>query len=197
MARSQAARFLVRIEDLDPQRSRREFETEQLADLQLLGIDWDGEPVRQSERGSLYEEAVAGLNALERLYPCFCTRAEIREAASAPHGELPEGFYPGTCSRLPGAVAAKRIEAGERYAIRLRAQGERIGFTDELLGPRSCVVDDFVVVRADGTDTLVEALDPGVMVTVTGRQDLAPVADEAAGRIDAALASPRPAVGNP
>ena len=150
MARSQGARFLVRIEDLDPQRSAAEFETSQLADLQLLGIDWDEEPVRQSQRTALYEDAVAQLHAMERLYPCFCTRAEIREAASAPHGKLPEGFYPGTCSRLPVAVAAKRIEAGERFAVRLRAQGERITYEDRLLGAISRRVDDFVVVRSDG-----------------------------------------------
>ncbi len=150
LARSQGARFLVRIEDLDPQRSRREFEAGQLADLQTLGIDWDEPPVRQSERGALYEQALGGLRALGRVYPCFCTRAEIREAPSAPHGELPGGFYPGTCARLSAAEATRRIEAGQRHAWRLRAEAERISFDDDLLGSRSCVVDDFVVVRSDG-----------------------------------------------
>ena len=149
-ARSQGARFLVRIEDLDPQRSRREFEDQQLADMRALGIDWDEQPVRQSERTALYEEALARLRALGRVYPCFCTRAEIREAASAPHGELPEGSYPGTCARLSETEATRRIEAGERFALRIRAGGERIGFVDGLLGPQSFVVDDYVVVRSDG-----------------------------------------------
>lgn len=150
MARSQGARFLVRIEDLDPQRSRREFEELQLADLRALGIDWDEPPVRQSERTHLYDDALARLRASGRLYPCFCTRAEIREAASAPHGELPEGSYPGTCARLPEAESRRRIQAGERHALRIRAGSERIEFADRLLGARSAVVDDFVVVRADG-----------------------------------------------
>jgi glutamyl-tRNA synthetase len=150
MARSQGARFLVRIEDLDPQRSRREFESAQLADLRTLGIDWDEPPVRQSERTELYAHAVERLRAAGRIYPCFCTRAEIREAASAPHGELPDGFYPGTCSRLPDAEAQRRIAAGERFALRVRADGERIDWHDRLLGDQSGPVDDFVVVRSDG-----------------------------------------------
>lgn len=149
-ARSQGARFLLRIEDLDPERSRREFEELQLADLQALGIDWDEPPVRQSERTWLYDDALAKLHAAGRLYSCFCTRAEIREAASAPHGGLPEGFYPGTCRDIPAAERRHRMEAGERFALRLRAEGARIGWRDRLLGEQSGLVDDFVVVRADG-----------------------------------------------
>jgi glutamyl-tRNA synthetase len=149
-ARSQGARFLLRIEDLDPQRSRREFEQVQLADLRALGIDWDAEPARQSERTWLYDDALAKLHAAGRLYSCFCTRAEIREAASAPHGKLPEGFYPGTCREIPAAQRRRRIEAGERFALRVRADGAQIGWRDRLLGRQNGLVDDFVVVRADG-----------------------------------------------
>jgi glutamyl-tRNA synthetase len=149
-ARSQDARFLLRIEDLDPQRSRREHEQQQLADLQAIGLDWDEPPVRQSQRTGLYDDALAELHAAGRLYPCFCTRAEIREAASAPHGRLPEGFYPGTCRELSAAERRRRTEAGERFALRLRADAERIDWRDRLLGEQSGVVDDFVVVRADG-----------------------------------------------
>jgi glutamyl-tRNA synthetase len=150
MARSQGGRFLVRIEDLDPQRSRPEFEELQLADLRALGIDWDERPVRQSERTWFYDDALAKLQAAQRLYPCFCTRAEIRDAASAPHGHLPDGFYPGTCRDIPAAERRQRIESGARFALRVRADGERIDFNDRLLGPQSGVVDDFVIVRADG-----------------------------------------------
>ena len=148
-ARSAGARFLVRVEDLDPQRSRRAFEAGQLADLRALGIDWDGPVVRQSERLERYREALATLDREGRLYPCFCTRAEIREAASAPHG-LPAGAYPGTCRRLSDDDRATRISAGRPYALRVRADGERVGFSDRVLGERSAVVDDFVVRRADG-----------------------------------------------
>src|SRR6201999_292766 len=141
MARSQGGRFLVRIEDLDPQRSRREYEELQLADLRALGIDWDEQPVRQSERTWFYDDALAKLHSQQRLYPCFCTRAEIREAASAPHGKLPEGFYPGTCRELADVEARARIESGERFALRLRAGGERIEFDDRLLGVVAATVD--------------------------------------------------------
>jgi glutamyl-tRNA synthetase len=149
-ARSRSARFLIRIEDLDPQRSRREHERAQLSDLARMGIDWDGPVARQSERHHLYEHALAQLQHDDRIYPCFCSRAEIREAASAPHGDLPEGAYPGTCAALGTAQRARRISEGRPYALRLRAESVRIGFTDSLAGPRSGVVDDFVVRRADG-----------------------------------------------
>ena len=98
-ARSTGSRFLMRIEDLDRGRSREHFVDEQLRDLAAIGVDWDGEVVRQSERGELYDAAIARLD----VYPCYCTRREIAEAASAPHG--PVGAYPGTCRDL-GAVLA-------------------------------------------------------------------------------------------
>jgi len=150
MARSHGARFLVRIEDLDPQRSRPEHEGSQLADLQALGIDWDAAPARQSERLDLYEEALSKLHAQGVLYPCFCTRAEIREAASAPHAALAEGAYPGTCRHLDAITRRRRVDAGERFALRVNAGSTRIDWHDRLLAEQSGVVDDFVVVRADG-----------------------------------------------
>lgn len=149
-ARSQSARFLVRIEDLDPQRSRPEFERAQLDDLRALGLDWDEPPVRQSDRTALYEQAIASLQAQGRLYPCFCTRAEIREAASAPHGALPEGGYPGTCRALSESERERRIAAGRPFALRVDAGAERIEFEDRLRGRCHGLVDDFVVRRADG-----------------------------------------------
>ena len=149
-ARSQGGRFLLRIEDLDRQRSRERWESEQISDLLALGVEWDGPPVRQSERLPLYDDAVSRLRAAGHLYPCFCTRAEIREAASAPHGDLPEGAYPGTCRELSDAQRRARIESGRPFALRLRAGGEQIEFDDRLLGAVAGVVDDFVVVRSDG-----------------------------------------------
>ena len=121
-ARSAGGRFLVRMEDLDRGRVRPGVEERQLADLRALGIDWDGPVVRQSER-SLYADAIEALDT----YPCFCTRAEIREAASAPHG--PVGAYPGTCRDL------QQPRRGRPAAIRVRADG---------------TVDDFVLLRSDG-----------------------------------------------
>jgi glutamyl-tRNA synthetase len=151
-ARSAGGRFLMRMEDLDTARVRPGAEERQLADLAAIGIDWDSPVVRQSERLELY----AG--ALERLdtYPCFCTRAEIREAPSAPHG--PVGAYPGTCRDLTATERAER-EAGRRPpALRVRAGGE---------------VDDFVVRRGDGAfaynlAVVVDDADMGVDQVVRG-----------------------------
>ena len=172
-ARSQSARFRLRVEDLDPQRSRREFEDSQLTDLAALGIDWDGPVVRQSERLALYERALDELRSQGRIYPCFCTRAEIREAASAPHGDYPEGAYPGTCRRLTDAERRARERAGRPYALRLRAEGERIEFDDQILGNQAARVDDFVIRRADGVPAyqlavVVDDADQGIGQVVRG-----------------------------
>jgi glutamyl-tRNA synthetase len=172
-ARSQSARFLVRVEDLDPGRSRREFEDHQLEDLRSLGLDWDGLVVRQSERTAIYEEALRALQALGRLYQCFCTRAEIREAASAPHGRAPAGGYPGTCARLTDAERREREASGRPSALRVRAGGEVIGFEDRLHGRHEFAVDDFVVRRADGVHAyqlavVVDDADQGIGEVVRG-----------------------------
>ncbi len=151
-ARSRGGRFLLRVEDLDPQRSKLAHEERQLADLRAIGIDWDSEPVRQSARTGLYLEALSRLEAQGRVYPCWCTRAEIRSAPEAPHGPLPEGAYPGTCRRLTAAERAERERsAGRPAALRLDAGGERIAFTDLLRGDQEGAVDDFVLRRGDGT----------------------------------------------
>jgi glutamyl-tRNA synthetase len=149
-ARAQGAPFLLRVEDLDSGRVRPHFEREQLADLAAIGIDWDGDVVRQSERRGAYEDALARLDADGAVYPCWCTRAEIREASSAPHGPLLEGHYPGTCRRLTAAQRAEREAAGRPPALRVDAGAAHIAFTDRLHGPQQGVVDDFVVRRNDG-----------------------------------------------
>lgn len=151
-ARSGGGRFLLRIEDLDPQRSRREHEERQLADLRALGIDWDGRPVRQSGRTALYRDALAQLEGAGRVYPCWCTRAEIRAAAHAPHGPPPERAYPGTCRRLTAAERAEWARsAAPPPAFRLDAGAEPVSFTDRLHGEVAGVADDLVLFRGDGT----------------------------------------------
>jgi glutamyl-tRNA synthetase len=149
-ARSAGARFLVRMEDLDTGRVRPGMAEGQLADLAALGLDWDGPVIAQSARDLAYADAFAALDAEGRVYECYCTRAEIRAAASAPHGPHPEGAYPGTCRDLTPAERADRRAAGRPPALRLRAAGEAVEFEDRLLGPRGGVVDDFVLRRSDG-----------------------------------------------
>jgi len=150
-ARSAGAGFIVRVEDLDPGRSRREHEAGQLADLAALGLDWDGPVVRQSHRRERHRAALERLRAARRVYPCWCTRAEIREAASAAHGPLPEGAYPGTCRQLSAADRAEREHGRRPPALRLDAGSERVAFVDRLHGPVETVVDDLVLWRNDDT----------------------------------------------
>jgi glutamyl-tRNA synthetase len=150
-ARSSGARFLVRVEDLDRSRVRPGVEEGQIGDLRALGLDWDGPVVRQSERLHLYEEAIARLDAGGYLYPCYCTRAEIRASASAPHGISAADRYPGTCRRLTARERAEKESSGRPPALRVRAEGARVAFEDRLLGRREEVVDDFVVRRNDGS----------------------------------------------
>jgi glutamyl-tRNA synthetase len=149
-ARSAGSPFLVRMEDLDAGRVREGAAEQQLADLRAIGLDWDGEVVFQSARLERYAGALEALRAAGLVYECFCTRAEIRAAASAPHGPLPEGAYPGTCLRLPARELAARRASGRPPALRVRAEAAVVGFTDRVAGPVSGVVDDFVVRRNDG-----------------------------------------------
>ncbi len=149
-ARSAESAFLVRMEDLDAGRVRPGSAEEQLGDLAALGLDWDGAVEFQSARLDVYADALESLRARGLVYECFCTRAEIRAASSAPHGPLPEGAYPGTCLRLSAADLAEKRASGRPPALRVRAGAASVSFTDRLMGPVSGVVDDFVVRRNDG-----------------------------------------------
>jgi len=98
-AQAEGGRFLLRIEDLDQTRSRPEFVTGIEEDLKWLGLEWDGEPLVQSERAPEYAAALDRLKSLDVIYPCFCTRSDIAAALEAPHGL--HSKYPGTCRGLP------------------------------------------------------------------------------------------------
>lgn len=120
-----AGRFLLRIEDIDISRCRPEFEAGIIEDLKWLGLNWDDNILRQSERQHAYQSAFWKLRELELLYPCFCTRkeiqAEIEAMGGAPHG--PEGpLYPGICKSLSREQRDQRIRAGESHAWRLDSE---------------------------------------------------------------------------
>jgi glutamyl-tRNA synthetase len=147
LARHDGSAFIVRIEDLDLVNASRDAEVAQLAELAAIGLDWDGPVIRQQERFDRYHAAIATLDAAGLTYECFCTRREIREAATAPHGG--EVAYPGTCRDLTGAERAARRE--ERPpALRLRTSGAPITVEDVLAGPFTAVPDDVVLRRNDG-----------------------------------------------
>jgi glutamyl-Q tRNA(Asp) synthetase len=122
-ARSVGGRYLLRLEDIDRQRCRPEFEQGICDDLRWLGLHWDGPVVRQSERMDLYDQALTQLDRLGVIYPCFCTRkrirAEIAHAGQAPHGPLREAVDPGVCRSLEVAERRHRIQADEPFALRL------------------------------------------------------------------------------
>jgi len=172
-ARSAGARFLMRAEDLDRSRVRPAMEEAQLADLRAIGLDWDGPVLRQSERMGLYEEAIAQLDGEGLLYPCYCTRSEIRAAVSAPHGIPAAERYPGTCRELTKADRAEREATGRPPALRVRAEGVLVSFEDRVAGRHEGGTDDFVVRRNDGVPSyqlavVVDDAEQGVGEVVRG-----------------------------
>ena len=99
-ARRSGGRFLLRIEDLDQGRTRPEFVDGIYEDMQWLGLEWDEPVLIQSRRTSAYEEALGALRDRGLVYACFCTRADIAQSLTAPHGDAATS-YPGTCRTLP------------------------------------------------------------------------------------------------
>jgi glutamyl-Q tRNA(Asp) synthetase len=154
-AREEGGRFLLRLEDIDTARCRPEFAAAILEDLSWLGIDWDGEIRTQSQHLAEYRVVLDALTERGMLYPCFCTRADIIQSASAPH--TPDGapLYPGTCRHLSDDEREARVAAGERYALRLdlaRAIGPPLAFEEEGEGTIAChpeLFGDVVLARKD------------------------------------------------
>ncbi|MCK9861430.1 tRNA glutamyl-Q(34) synthetase GluQRS [Paenibacillus sp. ATY16] len=160
--RSQNGQFVLRMEDIDGPRCRPELAGQALADLRWLGLDWDEgpdvggphSPYTQSERIPLYEEALNKLLAGDKLYPCFCSRAELLAVASAPHGLSSEGpAYAGTCRHLTLEQQRERREA-KTPSLRFKVDEARaITYEDGIAGTLRFppgVGGDFVVRRADG-----------------------------------------------
>jgi glutamyl-tRNA synthetase len=161
-ARSERGGFTLRVEDLDRPRVRAGMAEEQLRELAWLGLDWDEGPdpatgveigsrgpYRQSLRASSYDHAIEQLG--DRVYECFCSRAEIAAAASAPHGDEPR--YPGTCAGLTRAQRSERRRL-RAPALRFRVAPGLVSFRDRILGEQHydvhASIGDFVLRRADG-----------------------------------------------
>lgn len=142
----------MRIEDLDRARDSGAAAA-QLADLSAIGVDWDGEPVIQTERAADHEAAIEWLSSAGLVYECTCTRRDILAAPTAPHA--PPGAYPGTCrNRSDAERAAARASIAPRLpALRLRAPEGLASalFDDLLMGEVAGDIDDFVLQRGDGT----------------------------------------------
>lgn len=185
-ARAQGAAFHLRIDDLDQARSRPEIAARQLADLAALGIDHDGPIISQSDRTARYAAAFEALLGAGHVYPCFCTRAELRAAASAPHG-APTAGYPGTCRDLSDPERARRTDAlaelGRAPAWRLKSSRTPRRITDLVQGDVAGTPDDVVVRRADGgfgyqLAVVLDDADQGVGEVVRGADLLDSVATQ-------------------
>ena len=178
-ARDAGGEFRLRIEDLDQGRCRPEYVEGIYEDLRWLGLDWDGEPLVQSQRTAAYAAALEQLRGRGLVYPCFCTRADIAQSLTAPHGDAATG-YPGTCRGLPDhperraetphswrldsakAIAAAGLPSWtEEDGARFEARTDDIG--DAILARKdapasyhlSCVVDD----AASGVTLVVRGAD--------------------------------------
>ena len=176
-ARSSSNTLIWRFEDLDSA-VRPEFYRSQIRDFERIGLDWDGEPIRQSDRFEIYTDAIEQLTRRGLTYRCWCTRREIREATIAPHSHLPEGAYSGICRNLSRRQLAEREASGRNPALRLRTDGETITIRDRQLGDFEGVVDDFVLCRGDGIPSynlgvVVDDAELGVTEVVRG-DDLLP-----------------------
>ncbi len=162
-AGKEGGKWILRIEDLDPQRSRIDHARQIEDDLAWLGLDWDeggvdgkgpNGPYCQSLRGEIYKEALEKLQAIGLTYPCFCTRADIM-ATQAPHESDGRVVYAGTCrpSRLGGTFDEIPVDKPER-AVRLFVPDRDMSFTDRLYGSQTVNLaehcGDFVLRRAYG-----------------------------------------------
>ena len=157
-ARSAGGRIILRHEDLDPARCRREYADKIEEDLCWLGLDWDeggsrgGEGYYQSSRRELYRQFLEVLDEKGLIYPCFCTRADLH-AASAPHTSDGTPVYSGACRSLSPEQQRERAK-NRTPALRARVPDRALSFTDGLQGP--CAVElardcgDPILRRSDG-----------------------------------------------
>lgn len=191
-ARAAGGRWIIRMEDVDGPRCRRDLGEGQLRDLAALGLESDGPVVWQSDRGEAYRQALEALHRAEQLYPCVCTRKDLQMLASAPHAEDGLRPYPGRC----------RLRAWEGFgrALRLRLPEEPVAWEDHLLGPQSDdpaqLTGDPLLFRRDGCFAyhLAVVVDDGAqgVTEVVRGADLRPVTATQI-RLQEALGLPRPA----
>jgi glutamyl-tRNA synthetase len=144
--KSRGGQWLLRIEDIDPDRSHREYAEQMMDDLLWLGLQWDGEPLWQSQRSHIYEHYFRQLEAQGLVYPCYCTRNDIL-ATQAPHESDGRVVYKGTCRHLPP-------QPGRPAAMRLMVPDSDVSFTDGHYGLQTVnlgrQVGDFIIRRKDG-----------------------------------------------
>ena len=172
-AKSKGGEWVLRIEDIDPGRSRQEFADRIMDDLEWLGLTWDGEVTYQSQRQDIYEHYFDLLRKDGLLYPCFCSRADLL-ATQAPHESDGRVVYKGTCRNMSPA----HYPQGITPAWRMRVPNETIETTDGHYGaykvhlPKE--IGDFIIRRKDGAFAyqfvvVVDDLMTGITEVVRGR----------------------------
>lgn len=166
-ARRAGGRLLLRIEDIDGARCRREFVNALTEDLRWVGVDWDGVPLLQSDRYDRFRAALLVLLRHGHVYPCYCSRRDVQMAAGAPHPGQDEAVYPGICRPVSSSHVDPEMDwerfqrefntrRGDRMPCwRFRVpDGSRINFLDERCGAKSYRggedFGDFVLWRSDG-----------------------------------------------
>jgi glutamyl-tRNA synthetase len=154
-ARSRGGRVLLRLEDLDGPRVRPGMRDAAQSDLEWLGLDWDGPALVQSAERERFDAAVAKLTAAALVYPCVCTRGDLRAALSAPQLGAAEPRYPGTCRDRFSSLDEAYQRSGREPGLRLRVPAGSIELVDAFAGPFrhdvAAEVGDFLVSRRDGT----------------------------------------------
>lgn len=184
--RSASGHILLRMDDIDPQRSREHYAKAIIEDLEWLDLDWDawddpasmGGMCVQSQNLDHYGQAVKSLESSNLVYPCFCTRGELRSLANAPHVGDIGAPYPGTCRDLSQEQRAEKIRGGKAACLRLRCPEGAVKFTDILQGTQCfSPLDfggDFALKRSDGVfayqlATVVDDARMGVNLVLRGR----------------------------
>jgi len=161
-AKAHQGTFVLRVEDTDLERSKREYEDSQVGDLKWLGLTFDEGPhvggnfgpYRQSERLHLYKKYANELIENGHAYPCFCSQEDLERKKDAIKGEAPH--YDGTCKRLSKEEVANRINQGLEYSIRFSVPDKNYSFKDHvrgLVGWPKDMVGDFVILRSNGMPT--------------------------------------------
>jgi glutamyl-Q tRNA(Asp) synthetase len=181
-ARASGGRFRLRIEDLDPGRCRPEYVDGIFEDLAWLGLGHDGEAIVQSRRTALYADALARLKAMGLVYACYCTRADIAQSLTAPHGDA-GSLYPGTCRALPDDPTRQattphcwRLDSGKALG-----QAGLPGWTEDdgkRFDSKPSNFGDAILARKDAPSSyhlacVVDDADSGVNLVVRG-EDLRP-----------------------
>ncbi len=174
-ARSNNGSFLLRIEDTDTKRSDMENVEQIYRSLKWLGLDWDEEPIFQSNRAEIYKKYIEQLLKQDKAYKCFCTPEEIEEERKSGAFQ-----YSGKCRHLTKSEVDQKVSQNQNYVVRFKNPDKSIIFTDRVYGKisvKSHELDDFIIQRSDGSPTyqlavVVDDFEMGITHVIRGEDHL-------------------------